>query len=69
MIIIVATTGIILAGLVYLLYVPVYFEIGYDIEQRELESCSFKLYPFSYRIKPKIGPEKKSSKQSVVSLV
>ena len=64
MIIIIATTGIILAGLVYLLCVPVYFEIGYDIEQRELESCSFKLYPFSYRIKPKIGPDKKSSKQS-----
>jgi len=64
MIIIIATTGIILAGLIYLLCVPVYFEIGYDIEQRELESCSFKLYPFSYRIKPKIGPDKKSSKQS-----
>ena len=64
MIITIATTGIILAGLIYLLCVPVYFEIGYDIEQRELESCSFKLYPFSYRIKPKIGPDKKSSKQS-----
>lgn len=64
MIIIIATTGIILASLIYLLCVPVYFEIGYNIEQRELESCSFKLYPFSYRIKPKIGPDKKSARQS-----
>ena len=64
MIIIIATTGIILAGIIYLLCVPVYFEIGYNIEQRELESCSFRLYPFSYRIKPKIGPDKKSAKQS-----
>ena len=64
MIIIIATTGIILAGLIYLLCVPVYFEIGYDIEQREIESCFVKLYPFTYRIKPKIGPDKKSSKQS-----
>ena len=62
--IIIAITGIILAGLIYLLWVPVYFEIGYDIEQRELESCSFRLYPFSYRIKPKIGPDKGSAKQS-----
>ena len=64
MIIIIATTGIILAGLIYLLCVPVYFEIGYDIEQREFETCSFRLYPFSYRIKPKIGPDKKSDRQS-----
>jgi len=64
MIIIIGTTGIILAGLIYLLCVPVYFEIGYDIDQRELESCFIKLYPFSYRIKPKIGPDKRSAKQS-----
>ena len=64
MIIIITTTGIILAGLIYLLCVPVYFEIGYDIEQREFESCSFKLYPFTYRIRPKIGRDKRSAKQS-----
>jgi len=64
MIIIITTTGIILAGLIYLLCVPVYFEIGYNIDQKELESCSFKLYPFSYRIKPKIGPDNGSAKQS-----
>ena len=64
MIIIIATTGIILASIIYLLCVPVYFEIGYNIEQRELERCSFRLYPFSYRIKPKIGPDKKSARQS-----
>ena len=64
MIIIITTTGMILAVLIYLLCVPVYFEIGYDIEQRELESCSFKLYPFSYRIKPKIVPDKRSARQS-----
>jgi len=58
MIIIIATTGIILAGMIYLLCVPVYFEIGYDIEQREIESCFVKLYPFTYRIKPTIGPDK-----------
>jgi len=62
--IIIAITGIILAGLIYLLWVPVYFEIGYDIEQKELETCSFKLYPFRYRIKPKIGPDKGSAEQS-----
>jgi len=64
MIIIIATTGIILAGIIYLLCVPVYFEIGYDIEQRELESCSFKLYPFSYRIRPESRRDKRSAKQS-----
>ena len=64
MIIIIATTGIILASLIYLLCVPVYFEIGYDIKQRKLENCSFKLYPFSYRIKPKIGSDKKSDRQN-----
>ncbi len=64
MIIIIATTGIILAGLIYLFCVPVYFEIGYNIEQRKLESAFIKLYPFSYRIKPKIGPDKKSDRQS-----
>lgn len=64
MIIIIATTGVILAGLIYLLCVPVYFEIGYNIEQRKLESAFIKLYPFSYRIKPKIGPDKKSDRQS-----
>jgi len=64
MIIIIATTGIILAGLIYLLCVPVYFEIGYNIEQRELESAFIKLYPFTYRIKPKIGPDKRSARQS-----
>ena len=64
MIIIIATTGIILAGIIYLLSVPVYFEIGYNIEQRELESAFIKLNPFSYRIKPKIGPDKKSASQS-----
>ena len=47
-----------------MLCVPVYFEIGYDIEQREFESCSFRLYPFSYRIKPKIEADKKSDRQS-----
>ena len=61
MIIIITTTGIILAGMIYLLCVPVYLEIGYDIEQREFESCFFKLYPFSYRIRPKIGPDKRSA--------
>jgi len=63
MIIIITTTGMV-AGLIYLLCVPVYFEIGYDIEQREIESCSFKLYPFTYRIRPKIGPDKRSAGQS-----
>ena len=61
MIIIITITGIILAGMIYLLCVPVYLEIGYDIEQREFESCFFKLYPFSYRIRPKIGPDKRSA--------
>jgi hypothetical protein len=64
MIIIIATTGIILAGLIYLLCVTVYFEIGYNIEQRELETGFIKLYPFSYRIRPKIGPNKRSARQS-----
>jgi len=64
MIIIITTTGIILAGMIYLLCVPVYFEIGYDIEQREIESCFIKLYPFTYRIKPKIVPDKGSDRQS-----
>ena len=64
MIIIITTTGIILAGLIYLLCVPLYFEIGYDIEQREFESCSFKLYPFTYRIRPKTGRDKRLAKQN-----
>jgi len=64
MIIIITTTGIILAVLIYLLCVPLYFEIGYDIEQREFESCFFKLYPFSYRIRPKIGPDKRSARDN-----
>ena len=63
MIIIITTTGIILAGLIYLLCVPVYFEIGYDIEHREIESCFFRLYPFSYRLRPRIGSNKKSAKK------
>ena len=63
MIIIITTTGMV-AGLIYLLFVPVYFEIGYNIEKREFESCSFKLYPFSYRIRPKIGPDKRSARHS-----
>jgi hypothetical protein len=64
MIVTITTTGILLAGLIYLLCVPVYFEIGYDIEQKEFESCFFKLYPFTYRIRPKVGPDKRSARQN-----
>ena len=64
MIFILTTTGIVLAGFIYLLCVPVHFEIGYDIEQREFENFFFKLYPFSYRIRPKIVSDKRSAKQS-----
>ena len=63
MIIIITTTGILLAGLIYLLCVPLYFEMGYDIEQRKFESCSLKLYPLTYRIRPKTGPDKRSARQ------
>ncbi len=63
MIIIIGTTGMV-AVLIYLLCVPVYFEIGYSIEQRELEIAFIKLYPFSYRIRPENRPDKRSARQS-----
>jgi hypothetical protein len=64
MIIIIATTGVISACVIYLLCVPVYFEIGYDIEQREFENFSLQLYPFSYRIRPESRRDKRSDRQS-----
>ncbi len=55
MTIIITISGMILAGLLYLLFVPVYFQIGYNIEKRSFETGSIKMYPFTYRIgrKPK----------------
>jgi hypothetical protein len=54
MIIIITTTGMILAGLIYLLSVPVYFEIGYDIEQREFETAPLNSIPSPIGLSPKL---------------
>jgi len=58
MTIIITISGMILAGLLYLLYVPVYFQIGYNIEKRSFETGFIKMYPFTYRI----GRKRKRSK-------
>ena len=50
----------ILAGLLYLLFVPVYFQIGYNIEKRSVETGFIRMYPFTYRI----GRKRKRSKAS-----
>jgi hypothetical protein len=50
MTIIITISGMILAGLLYLLFVPVYFQIGYNIEKRAVETGFIKMYPFTYRI-------------------
>lgn len=60
MTIIITISGMILAGLLYLLYVPVYFQIGYNIEKRSLETGFIKMYPFTYQI----GRKHKRSKAS-----
>jgi len=55
MTIIITISGMILAGLLYLLFIPVYFQIEYNIEKRSFETGSIKMYPFTYRFgrKPK----------------
>ncbi len=50
MTIIITISGMILAGLLYLLFVPVYFQIGYNIEKRSFETGFIRMYPFTYRI-------------------
>ena len=61
--IIIAIIGMILAGLIYLLYVPVHLKIGYNIERNSLESGVIKLYPFTYRIRPTSSQDLMSKKQ------
>jgi len=62
MIILIAVTGLILTGFIYLLCVPVHFEIEYNIEKTSLESGVIRLYPFTYRIRPGKQSEQKKQK-------
>jgi len=57
-------TVIILSGLIYLLFVPVYLQIGYHIDRNSFVSGVIRLYPFTYRIRLKSGQDIGSGNQS-----
>jgi hypothetical protein len=50
--------GLITAGLLYILFVPVHIEMRFSIERRSLDRTFIRFFPFRYNIKTRGGPKK-----------